>query len=42
MSAGAWPVQFVVFFSIAVLFRDENRWHENEVFVRYMISVCHF
>ena len=32
MSAGAWPVQFVVFFSIAVLFRDENRLHENEVF----------
>ena len=42
MSAGAWPVQFVVFVSIAVLFRDENRLHENEVVVRFMISVSHF
>ena len=25
MTAGAWTVQFVVFFSFAVLFRDENR-----------------
>ena len=42
MTAGAWPVQFVVFFSIPVLFRDENRLHENEVVVRYMISVSRF
>ena len=42
MSAGAWPVQFVVFFSIAVLFRDENCLQENEVVVKYMISVSHF
>ena len=42
MSAVAWPVQFIVFFSIAVLFTDENRLHENEVVVRYMISVRYF
>ena len=42
MSASAWPVQFLVFFSSTVLFRDENRLRENEVVIRYIISVSHF